>query len=71
MGVSSYTVYAVWISPDVGFIGLTQKSLRRLFPCDTSMVVIIDDRADVWEWSPNLLKVIPCQSNKVIMRVFH
>ncbi len=41
-------------------IGLTQKSLQRLFPCDTSMVVIIDDRADVWEWSPNLLKVIPC-----------
>ncbi|EJD03740.1 uncharacterized protein FOMMEDRAFT_105888 [Fomitiporia mediterranea MF3/22] len=38
---------------------LTQKSLRRLFPCDTSMVVIIDDRADVWEWSPNLIKVIP------------
>ena len=40
--------------------GLTQKSLQRLFPVDTSMVVIIDDRADVWEWSPNLVKVIPC-----------
>jgi FCP1-like phosphatase family protein len=39
---------------------LTQKSLQRLFPCDTSMVVIIDDRADVWEWSPNLVKVVPC-----------
>ncbi|KAJ7455897.1 HAD-like domain-containing protein, partial [Mycena galericulata] len=38
---------------------LTQKSLKRLFPCDTSMVVIIDDRADVWEWSPNLIKVVP------------
>lgn len=25
------------------------------------MVVIIDDRADVWEWSPNLIKVIPCE----------
>jgi RNA polymerase II subunit A-like phosphatase len=24
------------------------------------MVVIIDDRADVWEWSPNLIKVVPC-----------
>ncbi|KIL55051.1 hypothetical protein M378DRAFT_658431 [Amanita muscaria Koide BX008] len=23
------------------------------------MVVVIDDRADVWEWSPNLIKVIP------------
>lgn len=43
------------------FSGLTQKSLQRLFPCDTSMVVIIDDRADVWEWSPNLIKVIPCE----------
>jgi len=40
--------------------GLTQKSLQRLFPVDTSMVVVIDDRADVWEWSPNLVKVIPC-----------
>ncbi|KAK0466334.1 uncharacterized protein EV420DRAFT_1511138 [Desarmillaria tabescens] len=38
---------------------LTQKSLQRLFPCDTSMVVIIDDRGDVWEWSPNLIKVVP------------
>ena len=45
------------------FSGLTQKSLQRLFPCDTSMVVIIDDRADVWEWSPNLIKVIPCESS--------
>lgn len=40
--------------------GLTQKSLQRLFPVDTSMVVVIDDRADVWEWCPNLVKVIPC-----------
>ena len=40
---------------------LTQKSLQRLFPCDTSMVVIIDDRADVWEWSTNLVKVVPCE----------
>lgn len=42
-------------------LGLTQKNLSRLFPCDQSMVVIIDDRADVWEWSPNLIKVIPCR----------
>ncbi|TFK70427.1 hypothetical protein BDN72DRAFT_887951 [Pluteus cervinus] len=38
---------------------LNTKSIQRLFPCDTSMVVIIDDRSDVWEWSPNLVKVIP------------
>ncbi|PWN47963.1 hypothetical protein IE53DRAFT_320270 [Violaceomyces palustris] len=38
---------------------LDEKSLSRLFPVDTSMVVIIDDRADVWRWSPNLVKVKP------------
>ena len=36
---------------------LTAKSLARLFPVDTKMVVIIDDRADVWDWSYNLVKV--------------
>ena len=35
------------------------KFLQRLFPVDTKMVVIIDDRADVWSWSSNLLKVTP------------
>lgn len=33
------------------------KNLTRLFPVDTRMVVIIDDRADVWKWSPNLIRV--------------
>ncbi|KAK4498245.1 hypothetical protein PRZ48_010902 [Zasmidium cellare] len=36
---------------------MTAKSLKRLFPVDTKMVVIIDDRADVWNWIPNLVKV--------------
>ncbi|KAF4554617.1 putative NLI interacting factor-like phosphatase 1 [Elsinoe fawcettii] len=36
---------------------MTVKSLRRLFPVDTKMVVIIDDRGDVWNWSQNLIKV--------------
>ncbi|KAI9505277.1 hypothetical protein BX070DRAFT_189002, partial [Coemansia spiralis] len=36
---------------------LEKKNLRRLFPVDTSMVVILDDRADVWDWSPNLIRV--------------
>ena len=40
---------------------MTQKNIRRLFPCDDSMVVVIDDRADVWTWSPNLIKVHPCK----------
>jgi RNA polymerase II subunit A-like phosphatase len=35
------------------------KSIQRLFPCDQSMVVVIDDRADVWMWSENLIKVQP------------
>ncbi|GAA6039105.1 hypothetical protein JCM8097_005327 [Rhodosporidiobolus ruineniae] len=58
------------IDPDGGLFGgrilsrdesgsMTRKSLQRLFPCDTNMVVIIDDRADVWDGSPNLVKVIP------------
>jgi RNA polymerase II subunit A-like phosphatase len=36
---------------------ITAKNLKRLFPVDTRMVVIIDDRADVWHWTPNLIKV--------------
>ncbi|GAA5872133.1 hypothetical protein JCM1840_006328 [Sporobolomyces johnsonii] len=58
------------IDPDGGLFGgrilsrdesgsMTRKSLQRLFPCDTNMVVIIDDRADVWDGSPNLVKVVP------------
>ncbi|RMZ89733.1 hypothetical protein DV736_g3027, partial [Chaetothyriales sp. CBS 134916] len=36
---------------------MTAKSLSRLFPIDTKMVVIIDDRADVWDYSLNLVRV--------------
>lgn len=36
---------------------MTVKNLKRLFPVDTKMVVIIDDRGDVWHWSPNLITV--------------
>ncbi|EEP82582.1 conserved hypothetical protein [Uncinocarpus reesii 1704] len=38
---------------------LTAKNLHRLFPVDTKMVVIIDDRGDVWKWSDNLIRVFP------------
>ncbi|KHJ33856.1 putative fcp1-like phosphatase [Erysiphe necator] len=39
---------------------ITTKSLSRLFPVSTKMVVIIDDRADVWPKNrPNLVKVVP------------
>jgi RNA polymerase II subunit A-like phosphatase len=33
------------------------KNLQRLFPTNTDMVVIIDDRADVWSYSENLVRV--------------
>ncbi|CAG8536878.1 12645_t:CDS:10 [Ambispora gerdemannii] len=38
---------------------MIHKNIRRLFPCDDSMVVVIDDRADVWQWAPNVIKVNP------------
>lgn len=37
----------------------THKSLERLFPTDQSMVVVIDDRGDVWNWCPNLIQIVP------------
>ncbi|KNE61952.1 FCP1-like phosphatase, phosphatase domain-containing protein [Allomyces macrogynus ATCC 38327] len=36
-----------------------KKSLQRLFPCDQSMVVAIDDRGDVWGWADNVIRVHP------------
>ena len=38
---------------------MVAKHLERLFPVDTKMVVIIDDRGDVWKWSANLIRVTP------------
>lgn len=39
---------------------MTSKSLSRIFPVDSKMVVIIDDRADVWPRNrANLIKVVP------------
>lgn len=48
------------LNGDVDRPGLSSKSLVRLFPTDQSMVVVIDDRADVWGDCPNLVKVVPC-----------
>lgn len=42
-----------------------QKSIARLFPCDDSMVLIVDDREDVWisktgqPFMPNLIRADP------------
>lgn len=35
------------------------KTLKRIFPCDDSMVVIVDDREDVWKKSKNLVRIEP------------
>jgi RNA polymerase II subunit A-like phosphatase len=43
------------------FTGFSAKDLKRLFPTDQSMVVIIDDRSDIWSDVPNLVKVVPCE----------
>lgn len=34
-------------------------NLKALFPCGDHMVVIIDDREDVWNFAPNLIHVRP------------
>ncbi|EHA23048.1 RNA polymerase II subunit A C-terminal domain phosphatase [Aspergillus awamori] len=71
MGTRSYAQHiASIIDPDRKLFGdrilsrdesgsLVAKNLHRLFPVDTKMVVIIDDRGDVWRWNPNLIKVSP------------
>ncbi|KAI8092729.1 uncharacterized protein BX664DRAFT_327984 [Halteromyces radiatus] len=37
----------------------TKKSLDRLFSSDKSMVAIVDDRLDVWDYSPHLVHIKP------------
>lgn len=71
MGTRAYAAHiATIVDPDRKIFGdrilsrdesgsLTAKNLQRLFPVDTKMVVIIDDRGDVWKWSDNLVKVTP------------
>lgn len=38
---------------------LKTGNLKALFPCGDSMVCIIDDREDVWNFQPNLISVKP------------
>lgn len=72
MGTRAYALnIAKIVDPDQKLFGnrvisrdengsITSKSLHRLFPVSTDMVVIIDDRADVWPMNrANLIKVVP------------
>jgi RNA polymerase II subunit A-like phosphatase len=71
MGTKPYALkIASIIDPEKTFFGSrilsrdengshTQKSVGRLFPVDTNMVVIMDDRGDVWQWCANLIRVPP------------
>ena len=36
-------------------------NLKELFPCGDSLVCIIDDREDVWNFAPNVVPVLPYQ----------
>ncbi|KAI7899351.1 uncharacterized protein BX663DRAFT_521402 [Cokeromyces recurvatus] len=38
---------------------MTKKRLERLFPSDQTKVIVLDDRADVWDYSPNLIQIKP------------
>mmetsp|Transcript_18592 Transcript_18592/g.39057 ORF Transcript_18592/g.39057 Transcript_18592/m.39057 type:complete len:609 (-) Transcript_18592:372-2198(-) len=54
---------------------LNQKNLRRLFPCDDSMVLIVDDREDVWLDArstsvPNLVRARPYAFFSAVGEVF-
>lgn len=72
MGTRAYAMnIAKIVDPDQKLFGnriisrdengsMTAKSLQRIFPVSQQMVVIIDDRADVWPRNrPNLIKVVP------------
>uniref|UniRef100_T1IZ83 RNA polymerase II subunit A C-terminal domain phosphatase n=1 Tax=Strigamia maritima TaxID=126957 RepID=T1IZ83_STRMM len=48
------------LSRDECFNPLSKTAnLKALFPCGDSMVCIIDDRDDVWNYAPNLVQVKP------------
>ena len=44
---------------DTGFVDNTRKSLKRIFPHSDRMVLVLDDRGDVWQWTGNLVPIRP------------
>ena len=53
--------YFILYVGDGGALVLTLLFFRSLFPHGDSMVCIIDDREDVWDFAPNLIRVKPYQ----------
>ncbi|VDQ08533.1 unnamed protein product [Trichobilharzia regenti] len=48
------------LSRDECFNPVTKSAnLKALFPRGLNLVCIIDDRGEVWDWSPNLIHVKP------------
>jgi RNA polymerase II subunit A-like phosphatase len=51
------------LSRDDSGISEQRKDLKRIFPAGDSSVLVIDDRADIWNYSRNLVPVPPCRVN--------
>lgn len=43
------------------------KNMQALFPCGDHMIVMIDDRPDVWQYSDALIQVINSLTNFVML----
>ncbi|KAJ3378797.1 Carboxy-terminal domain (CTD) phosphatase [Entophlyctis sp. JEL0112] len=79
MGTRSYAVaVAKIIDPDGSLFNdrilsrdesgsFEQKRVSRIFPGEgEKMAVVVDDRADVWGWCKNLIKVKPCMNDVMV-----
>ncbi len=47
-------------------VDMNFKNLQRIFPVDDTMVMIVDDRVDVWGACKNLIKIEPCMSSQFV-----
>ncbi|KGG50351.1 hypothetical protein DI09_75p110 [Mitosporidium daphniae] len=60
MGSHSYGLAVARLLDPTGTFFFDRIELSRIFPCEDAMVLILDDRSDVWTHSPNLIHVRPC-----------
>ncbi len=44
---------------DSSRVKLFHKTFKRVLPCDDSMIVALDDKWDVWQYLPNVVRVRP------------